>query len=272
MPELDEINCSREVCVAAIRDFYEFLIIMYLDKSAIIEPPKEGWPSIIAGGLHGLGTTEEVTTLLRYLPYISRPDHASWRVHGSPSCYWADWQSYAQGVSNGGLTPNTLRICSEGYEYYNDIPSHVVGLTYGGRDNPIFLLDTKLGIVHWLECPGEIKYEATREQVSGIIDHSTPESELERREKSSAWAVTDFFELLTDQFRDLKFLPLSTERVVDIPTLLACNPAGVHEMVQKIYREHGWPDLSQYCKQDCLEAIQAAFKEHYPDEVGILRP
>ncbi|KAF2421786.1 hypothetical protein EJ08DRAFT_701898 [Tothia fuscella] len=265
MPELDEISYSREACVAAIRDYYSFLATMYMDKSTIIEPPEQGWPSIAAGGLQSLGKTEEVTTLLRYLPYIGTPKRALWKPQGSPFCYWADWQSYARGVSEGRLTPDNLRVCSEGVEYGNDIPSHVIGLTYGGRDNPIFLLDTKLGIVHWLECPNEIQYEGTRDHVTDVVDDSTPENEVEWREDSPAWAIADFFELLKDQFRDLKFIPLSSRTVVDIPTVLGPNSDGVQDMVQKIYREHGWPDLSRYRKEDCLEAIQVALREHYPD-------
>jgi hypothetical protein len=39
-------------------------------------------------------------------------------------------------------------------------------------------------------------------------------------------------------------------------------------MVSGIYRAHGWPDLRRYDKEACLQAIQVALKESFPDYVG----
>jgi hypothetical protein len=36
-------------------------------------------------------------------------------------------------------------------------------------------------------------------------------------------------------------------------------------MLQEIYREHGWPKLEQFQKEDCRKAIREAMEEHYPD-------
>jgi hypothetical protein len=33
------------------------------------------------------------------------------------------------------------------------VPAHVVGLTYGDRENKTFLLDTELGVVHVCDVP-----------------------------------------------------------------------------------------------------------------------
>jgi hypothetical protein len=264
MPELDEISYSREDCIAAVRDYYGFLVKMYLKDSAIIEPPKDGWPSITPDSLRGLGKTDEVISLLRHLPYITTPyEQGLAKPNGSPFCYWADWKSYAEGVTEGRLTTATLKICSEGPDFGDDIPSHVIGLTYGGRQNPVFLLDTELGIIYWIECPDEIKNDPLRELVEDNPEDFAPENEVEWRSESPAWAIADFFELLKDHFRELNFLPISSKTVIDV--WVPSRPSGLLRLVQDIYREHGWPDLGKYRKQECLEAVQTALEEQYPD-------
>ena len=50
MPSVSDICYSREVTVAAIRDYYRFLVSMYLDEFNVLEPPKGGWPSIPPNG------------------------------------------------------------------------------------------------------------------------------------------------------------------------------------------------------------------------------
>ena len=268
MPNLDEISYSRDDCVAAIRDYYNFLIKMYLKESAVIEPPEEGWPSIPLDSLRGLGKTDEVISLLRHIPYITTPQHALSKPHGSPFCYWADWQSYAQGVADGRMKTETLKVCSEGVEFDDDISPHVIGLTYGGRENPIFLLDTELGIVHWVECPNDILYDPLRETIDDDAYDYVLENKAEWRGEAPAWAIADFFELLKDQFRQLKFLPISLRTVIDVYATYGPSAEGMLGMLQDIYREHGWPDLERYRKQECLEAVQTALEERYPDEAN----
>ncbi|KAH0365114.1 putative glycosyl hydrolase, partial [Aureobasidium melanogenum] len=46
MPTFDEITYSREATIAAFRDYYNFLIDMFLPENWILEPPSGGWPSI----------------------------------------------------------------------------------------------------------------------------------------------------------------------------------------------------------------------------------
>lgn len=43
MPDLCDISYSRDACVAAICDYYEFLTKLYLDESHILKPPPGGW-------------------------------------------------------------------------------------------------------------------------------------------------------------------------------------------------------------------------------------
>lgn len=35
--------------------------------------------------------------------------------------------------------------------------------------------------------------------------------------------------------------------------------------VQKIYRDHGWPDKARYRKEDCLVEIEAMMSTRFPD-------
>ena len=34
--------------------------------------------------------------------------------------------------------------------------------------------------------------------------------------------------------------------------------------VQAIFREHGWPDLERFRKQECLRAVEAALQDKFP--------
>ena len=46
MRALSKISFSHEACVAAVHDYYRFLVQLYLDESTIIEPPEDGWPDL----------------------------------------------------------------------------------------------------------------------------------------------------------------------------------------------------------------------------------
>lgn len=264
MPELSEIEYSRDTCVAAFRDYYSFLAKMYLKDLMIIEPPEGGWPSITTECMQEVGKTEEVAMLLRNLPYIRKPDDDRNKAQGAPWCYFADWQKNCSYLPRGHTSGDDLKITSENASYYNDVPPHVVGLTSGGRDNPVFLLDTKLGIVHWPECYDEIRYNPSREAVQDDPYDYAPENEAEWRADAPAWAIADFFEVLKGQFRELSFIPISSRLVLDVYTRLGVHSGGVVPLLQDIYREHGWPDLQRYRKQECLDAVQRALEERYP--------
>jgi hypothetical protein len=263
MPELSEINYSRDACVAAIRDYYHFLTKMYLKESDVIEPPEGGWPSITPDVLREMGKTEEVISLLRHLPYI-RGDVAD-LAQGAPWSEFADWQCYCQYVSLGRISAKALKSLSEGGDFSDEVPATVIGLTSGGSNKPVFLLDTEHGIIHWPECPFEIRAYPTREKVKDDPEDYAPENEVEWRADSPAWAIGDFFETLKDQFRDLHYVPISELSVIDEYSVLLPGSDGMIAMLQDIYRKHGWPDIERYRKKECMEAVQKALKERYPD-------
>ncbi|KAL7629536.1 hypothetical protein AAE478_001057 [Parahypoxylon ruwenzoriense] len=265
MPQLSNIHYSRDVCVTAVRDYYRFLTKMYLKKSDVIEPPPGGWPTITSDCVKDLGKTDKVGALLRHLPYIRAPSDDRDKAHGAPWCYFADWQSHCRSVSLGRTNGEDMRLVSQSASLYEKVPPHVIGLTSGGRDNPVFLLDTELGIVHWHECPGEIRYNPSREPVEDDPYDYAPDNEADWRADAPAWAVPDFFEVLKDQFRALHFIPISSRSVLDVYAILGRSTNGMIPMLQDIYRQHGWPEIERYHKRECLEAVQSALEERYPN-------
>lgn len=261
MPELGNITYSRDECIAAIRDYYTFLTKMYLKESDVIEPPKEGWPQVTADIIvEGMGKTERVLDLLRHLPYI-RASFDIYQAQGTPGCEFADWQADCHLVTLGKSSAQDCKSLSEGTSFSNDVPSHVIGLTNGGLNKDVFLLDTELGIVHWPECPGEIRYNPTREPVLDDPYDWAPENEADWRADAPAWAIPAFFEVLKDQFRELQFIPINEYVVLDVRNRLH---EGLAEMLQEIYRAFGWPDTQRYRKRECLTAVRRALEERYP--------
>ncbi|KAI1334953.1 hypothetical protein F5Y15DRAFT_263270 [Xylariaceae sp. FL0016] len=273
MPELSEIKYSRDATVAAVLSYYRFLTTLYLDETRIATPPEAGWPSITGapfGKLEELGKSNEVIALLSQLPYLRADGSDNERAQGAPDCFFADWQLQMQWLVEGGTDAGELKIITEGAEFYEDAPPHVVGLT-SGADNPIFVLDTELGIVHWPECPDEIGNNALREPIEDDPYDYAPENEADWRNDAPAWEVSEFFELLKDQFLELKFIPISPYSVISAYVERGTRSHGMIPMLQNIYREHGWPDLDAFRKKECLEAVQRALEERFPDEADFRR-
>lgn len=212
-----------------------------------------------------LGKCDEVVSLLRHLPYIG--DVNSNRADATPHCIFADWQQFASYIGSGNLSGEDVRVITESCELYEVLPPHVVSLTAGDRDNPVFLLDTELGIVLWYECPEFIWWTPSREPVwDHPWDYAGDDMEQAAwRGESKAWAIADFFELLKDQFRALEFVPLS-RRVVTSDSICGVIREGMVPTVKAIFRQYGWPDLERYRKEECLDAVYRTLKEKYPGQ------
>jgi hypothetical protein len=147
MPTLSEITYSREKCIAAIRDYYSFLVKMYLDEAQIINPPESGWPHITPENLQDFGKIDEIFTLFRHLPYIRELNNRE-QAQGAPNCEFADWETISMESSEGHHDSEYLRAGTESYELFESVPPHVVSITRGSDTNDVFLVDTKLGIIH----------------------------------------------------------------------------------------------------------------------------
>jgi hypothetical protein len=46
-------------------------------------------------------------------------------------------------------------------------------------------------------------------------------------------------------------------------------PDEVIATVQNVYHEHGWPNLGQYRKEDCLKAIEAIMADRFPRHINV---
>ncbi|KAJ8119107.1 hypothetical protein ONZ43_g3857 [Nemania bipapillata] len=250
MSQSSRFGYSRGDTVAAIRDYYQFITSLYLPETFVIEPPEGGWPSITQESMNDVGKTEEVIALLRHLPYIYYAQEA----HGAANCVFADWSAYH-------LRGEDARILTEGSDY-ESVPPHIVGLTCGGRDNPVYLLDTKIGVVYWLDCPGSLRSEPTRQQAFFNLEEDRPEEDVWRG-NAGAWEIKDFFELLKDEFRSLHFIPISSVAVIDTYATFSQRKQGQIPMVQEILRSYGWPDTTRYNKREALEQVKKAVREHY---------
>ncbi|KFY42916.1 hypothetical protein V494_02164 [Pseudogymnoascus sp. VKM F-4513 (FW-928)] len=263
MASLSNITYSQDECVSAIRDYYYFLSKLYLDDTDFIIPPAGGWPTITMENLRGFGKSNEVISLLRALPYIRGVSSGGVELEGAPQTSFADYQGLSV---NPTMSATDLKVLTEGAEDCNDVPPHVVSLTHGGRDNDVFLLDTQLGIVYWLRCYDEIMCHPKWSERMVMDDPCdfAPENEEGWRSSNPAWAIADFFELLKDHFRSLQFVPLGRRLVAENFSDAADGEEGMRHMVQDIYRGYGWPNVEQYRKQECLEAVNTALRRSYP--------
>ncbi|KAL2210412.1 hypothetical protein CC79DRAFT_1365805 [Sarocladium strictum] len=161
MPDLEDVEYSHEEAVQAVRGYYTFLTNMYLDSARIAEPPTEdGWPNITSERCRTFGKTTEVIDLLKHLPYITGAPPDAWgnRPHAGPHIWFLD---YARELSHHLDRPldekkgKSLRLITEDLPP-GQVPSHVVGLIAGDAEGS-FLLDTRLGVIHWTDCPREIQ-------------------------------------------------------------------------------------------------------------------
>jgi hypothetical protein len=148
---------SRDECIAAIRNFYEFMATMFMDYSYIVEPPQGGWPCITAESMQGIRKTEEVTQLLRHLPYIVNRPRTN-HPQCLPGCMPNDWATTEMEIIDGKDHPDLALNMTEGYDgqFGGRIPKRCVGLMYGGRNKDVVVLDTSDELVTWMACPDKV--------------------------------------------------------------------------------------------------------------------
>lgn len=267
MPPIGEVTYSEAACVAAVSRYFKFLTTMYLDDDAIEWPPEEGWPEITQDALGVLDKSDRVISLLRHLPYFRKTGLPSWeQAQGGPYFNFCNWKDEA--LRSETTEPSHfrgLRLITESYlsKYMNP---HIIGLLEGSRDTPFLLLDTEHGIIYWPDCHGEICDETTLERVEDDSDLWVTKEEADWRGEDTcpAWTIDDFFELLEEQFRELRFMPINSRKVI------TAYPRGsdygeMESMLDAIYGDHGWPWSEQYDKKKCLDAVQKALQERYPD-------
>jgi len=251
MPELHEVSYSREATIAAFRDYYQFLTKMYMPETMIDEPPTGGWPSITNEKVRLLGKNEEVAELMRHLPYLS--DNGVLAT-GAECAHWPDL--FAE---FGRICVKDMRFCTEDLGWEN-VPPTAFGILFD-RDCRI-VLDTKFGVIHWVDGVRE-EANTARDCIPGhTFWDCTPDNEDWRC--GPAWSIPDFFEVLKQLHRDLVYIPIHEARVEEwFDEYETSDHSPYLPPVRKVYREHGWPDLSVYKKKECMEAVQKLLEERF---------
>jgi hypothetical protein len=265
MLELDEISYSESAAVTAISDFYKFLTKMYLDEETVEWPPEGGWPTLTENAFGSMEKSDQVISLLRQLPYMQDDSDGEQRPQGLPEASFWNWKDNVK--DDEPLDPKAVKevkILTE--DFLCDITTpDLVGLLEGGKDeNTVILLDTKYGIAYWPECPDEIREETDQEQIQDDSEAWDSQEEADWRCDAPAWTIPDLFAMLREQFEQLRFIPVNSRQVINTWSVHS-DHGEVKEMLQGIYREHGWPDLENYRKEECIEAVKEALAEQYPD-------
>jgi hypothetical protein len=265
MPELHEVSYSREATIAAFRDFYQFLTKFYMSEDDIEEPPADGWPTITNERAHLLGKNDEVGELMRHLPYIRDENLLA------PYTQVAHWPNLFKGyptelqLSDGMGPVQGVRILAENLEWEN-VPSCAFGISIG-KDT--YILDTRLGIIHCAESPIRAEDVTIREAIDHDFWDLGPENERDWRCTGPAYAIADFFEVLKQRYRDLKYLPMNAWRVEEwSDTYEDGHYRPVLRDVRQTFKEHGWPDLSVYNKEECMKTVKKLIHDKHPDEEG----
>ncbi|PVH94910.1 hypothetical protein DM02DRAFT_618281 [Periconia macrospinosa] len=261
MVSIHDLSYSREATVAAIRDYYRFLVSMYMDESNVLEPPAGGWPSIPPHGWANFGKTDEVMGLLRELPYLDQCSEP-YQIHAAPYTVFADWQNTEENCDG-----QKLKKWTEPWpdEIQCEIPAHIVGLTAYNDPSPAILLDTELGVIYWYECSGKLEENDETEGVQGDPyaweeDGLIPEDQVEWRGACGIWSIENFFKMLKEQFRKLNFVPIGPREVQDVWVGQADELKETQVAVQNIYRKHGWPDMARFNREACRAEVKLAIR------------
>ena len=280
---------SRDECIAAIEDFYAFLKKMYLNVPArIVHPPASGWPNITPEVMNGTGKDKEVVELLRRLPY---PEDRPFSEHPDcllPNNRFFDWKTEVDQMVDGEQDAENLLIGAGGWahQFGNRIPKHCVGISGVFREKNVILLDTKEGLVYWMDCP-EYILEVCEPKPSRLVyplegeaeensddeakqeDKETPPTSDENDDNDDdeeededdddddmswcgeiewgpCWPVRHFFAMLKNHYLKLNFIPYDHQSVIHIWTKEYSN----------------WKELPK----GVPEALQAIYHKHgWPD-------
>lgn len=150
-------------------------------------------------------------------------------------------------------------------KFAEPIPPHVIGLSNYGND---ILLDTRLGVVYFHECPYPIRFDLDlphRPICDEAYEYSPPE-EAEWRGWGAAWGIVEFFEVMKWLFRELQYVPVKRHFVEEIWEDDDGDTCGARAVAAEIFRKHGWPnEMERYRKAGCLEEVERVIEERWPE-------
>lgn len=243
-------------------------------------PPEGGWPHM--ENVRDLGKTEEVVDLLRHLPYVVRPPGAE-EIHIAGFCEFADWPGIAQHVARlpRPLSASTVEsVLYETQRSWDHIPPSVVGFV--STKSFQMLLDTRFGMIYFIGAhatPGPTRMaERTDELFRPVRDDPhdyAPVGEASWRggHGPCAWAIPEFFKMLEFHFQELNYVPTGRLEVEEAfeeaenaeeeedDEASASSLSAAFPRIKGIFREHGWPDVDRYRKDQCIKAVESFMKE-----------
>jgi hypothetical protein len=122
--------------IFAVRSFYEFFTTLpSLDPEDIKYPPPSGWPGIDEKSMAGLKKNQDVTDLLKHLPYTPWEVQIAYQTHTIDYTSSDIHENIRKGQLEGFIVPVGAGV----------IPEHVIPLTMGGRYGSTLLLDIQEG-------------------------------------------------------------------------------------------------------------------------------
>ncbi|KAK3901774.1 hypothetical protein C8A05DRAFT_34540 [Staphylotrichum tortipilum] len=157
--DLEDITYSREATIAAIVDYYKFLIRLYLHEA------------------HSLGKSDEVLTLLTHLPYITDET-----VEISPGSTAPNWADLVAGIAPGDVDRvETLRMLKDLFVKLDWIPISHFGVRDGTDndwDHESGMMDALKGIYrqHGWPDPEAYRKKECLEAVLKLMTEEYPDS------------------------------------------------------------------------------------------------
>ncbi|GAM42763.1 hypothetical protein TCE0_044r17035 [Talaromyces pinophilus] len=185
---------SREL-TSAITDFYSLVIkLPYIDPTALIYPPSQGWPDINAEELRKRGRTEEVIAILRQLPYLRRPDSGKCR------------KGWMIGPDSHAIAYCDGEVSDEELDKIQPTPGHCIWLANAANteDGAALLLDVE---------NGTITEYSVRSNRNVCLDTDQYESLplKDRWMAHSTLPAAGFFRTWTNKYKMLEWMPFLKE-------------------------------------------------------------
>lgn len=269
---------SETATIAAVRSYFQFLINLYLPAPAIKQPPPTGWPQITPEAFAPLIKNDTVVSLLAHLPYLSKDDCDFQDLEeievAAGRCQFADWRSQIPPSDDSNVEDvrREVGLITEGH-VWEQVPPHVFGLTSGGRDKYVMLLDARRGVVYWIDAPDDlIEHYETRSDELAPTKVRPGDEAWEFAADASMWSIESFFEMLKEEFRAMRMVPVRNCQVLDVYT----QYIGMEELVptvQAVFRAHGWPENEDVFEKDpCLAEVERVVEEFFPGEVPFPAP
>ncbi|KAL3295476.1 alpha beta hydrolase fold protein [Colletotrichum asianum] len=239
---------DRDAIVTGLNKYYERLAQMAFFPSSLIQyPPGERWGDdtfLPADKTRLLGFNERVIDLLRHLPYLDVDEtHEDNR-----------WPH--ENLTADKATPE--RLCVHGrFPFAKKMPDGLIPIAGGGGEGSDsgewWIIDTNAGTV--------IVYDAGNKQVQDAPS-------------DQPWLWTPprpagpLFDALVNSLYSLDLVPLprpDTEDAEYYPEIWGTMREGEEEEdeladpgiedARDIYREHGWPNLAGFRRQECYDAL-----------------